>query len=79
MSTKIQAPTNNKSLFHTLCVLMEQIANDEIPLEKADRLIAVAGKLQSSLEIELKRAKTEFEIGERAVRIREIELTNPDA
>jgi chromosomal replication initiation ATPase DnaA len=73
------APSNNKSLFHSLANLFAQVANDEVPIEKAEALCNIAGKMQKSLEIEINRSRTNFIIGRIDSNIREIEITNPEA
>lgn len=73
------APTNNKSLFHSLATMFENVANDEMPIEKAEMLCNIAGRMQKSLEIEINRARTNFVIGHVDSKIREIEITNPEA
>ena len=73
------APSNNKALFHSLANLFAQVANGEIPLEQAEALCNIAGKMQKSMEIEINRVKTNFIIGQTDVKLREIEITNPEA
>jgi len=77
-SKKQLAPPNNKALYHSLSALFASVLNDEIPLEKADRLVNIASKMQKSLEIEIHRARTEFIIGSQSIKLREIEITNPE-
>lgn len=76
---KFIAPPNNKAIFHTMSKLLADLLNDELPLEKADRAVNIARVMQKSLEIEIARARNEFVIGSEYCKIREIELTSPEA
>lgn len=78
-NSKQLAPTNNKSLFHSLGNIFSQVANEEVSLDKANTLCNIAGKMQKSMEIEIDRAKVMFVIGQADSKLREIEVTNPEA
>jgi hypothetical protein len=72
-------PTNNKSLFHTMCGLIDKIEKNQITNVQADLIIKAAGKCHDFMNLELKRVKVLHEIGKKDTAFREIELTNPDA
>jgi hypothetical protein len=71
-------PTNNKSLFHTMCALIDKIEHNQITNEQADLMIKAAGKCHDLMNLELKRVKTLHEIGKRDTSFREIEIFNPE-
>lgn len=65
-------PTNNKSLFHAMCALMEKIEQKQITNAQADLMIKAAGRAHECMLIELKRARILHEIGQSS-KIREVE------
>lgn len=71
--TKLQAPQNNKSIFHSMGSLFEMVANDEIDLEKAQTLLQITDRAHNSLKIELERTKIQALVNIQKAEIREIE------
>lgn len=54
--TKIKKPANTKSLFATLCSVIEQIENDDMPVEKAAEINNTVNTAVKLLDYELKRS-----------------------
>jgi hypothetical protein len=78
-------PTNNKSLLHFLFQTMEKLENREIDVDTAKAQANLAKQANNSLRYELERATLQLKINEatgiidKNLKIREIELTNPEA
>lgn len=70
---KLQAPQNNKSIFHSMGSLFEMVANDEMPLEKAQMLLNITDRAHTSLRIEIERSKVQHIINANKAEMREIE------
>jgi len=79
MSKKIlNAPVNNKSIFHSMGQLFELVANDDFDLDKAQMLLAITDRAHTSLRIELERTKIQAVINATKAEIREIETKGFD-
>ena len=78
-------PTNNKSLLHFLFQTMEKLENRDIDVDTAKAQANLAKQANNSLRYELERATLQLKINEASgiidknLKIREIELTNPEA
>jgi hypothetical protein len=78
-------PTNNKSLLHFLFQTMEKLESREIDVDTAKAQANLAKQANNSLRYELERATLQLKINEASgiidknLKIREIELTNPEA
>ena len=72
-------PTNTKSLFHSMCALIEKLENGTVDKASADLMIKAAKTAHDFINIELKRVKTLYDIGMTENKLREIEITNPEA
>ena len=78
-------PTNNKSLLHFLFQTMEKLESREIDVDTAKAQANLAKQANNSLRYELERATLQLKINEATgiidqnLKIREIELTNPEA
>jgi hypothetical protein len=78
-------PTNNKSLLHFLFQTMEKLESREIDVDTAKAQANLAKQANNSLRYELERATLQLKINEatgiidKNLKIREIELTNPEA
>lgn len=66
-------PTNNKSLFHTMCALIEKIEKGSVTSTQADLMIKAAGKAHDFMNIELKRVRVLHDIGQKGIKLREVE------
>lgn len=78
-------PTNNKSLLHFLFQTMEKLESREIDVDTAKAQANLAKQANNSLRYELERATLQLKINEASgiidknLKIREIELTNPES
>lgn len=75
---KLQAPVNNKSIFHSMGQLFEMVANDDLDLEKAQMLLAITDRAHTSLRIELERTKIQALVNIHKAELREIETKGFD-
>jgi hypothetical protein len=71
-------PTNNKSLLHFLFNQMDKLDKKETTVEEAKAIANLAKQVNNSLAYELKRASVLKELEGSTIKLREIELTNPD-
>jgi len=78
-------PQNNKSLLHFLFDQMDKLDKKEIDIETAKTQALLAKQANNSLKYELDRAKLQAELlslnqnSNVDVKIREIEIKNPEA
>ena len=72
-------PTNNKSMFHTLAQIVQECDEDSKTAANRELKIKALKGMNDSLHYELKRLKTLFECGDTNAKLREIEITNPEA
>jgi hypothetical protein len=78
-------PTNNKSLLHFLFETMHKLDNKEIDIETAKSQANLAKQANNALRYELDRASLQIKIEEangvhsNSIKIRDIEINNPEA
>lgn len=73
-------PTNNKSLLHFLFSQMEKLDKKEITVDEAKAMSGLAKNVNTAMKYELDRARVSFEIEQAKsdVKIREVEVNNPE-
>lgn len=78
-------PTNNKSLLHFLFNTMDKLEKKEIDVDTAKAQANLAKQANNALRYELERTTLQLKINEASgiidknLKLREIEVTNPEA
>jgi|APCry1669192010_1035390.scaffolds.fasta_scaffold06816_5 hypothetical protein len=71
-------PANNKSLIHFLFDQMAKLDEKKISVDEARAMAGIAKQVNVSFKYELERAKLLKEIEGTSVKLREVELFNPE-
>lgn len=71
-------PANNKSLIHFLFDQMGKLDDKKISVDEARAMAGIAKQVNVSFKYELERAKLLKELEGTSIKLREVELFNPD-